>query len=89
MHKNTENEMTMKMAKVDGAYMFISSLFFALLSFGVEPVTAMGYIAIACMPMILGVLDLVKVDVLFGMHPQAWTFVMIAFIGAFAFCMLS
>ena len=77
------------MAKVDGGYMFVSSFFSALLAFGVEPVTAMGYTAIFCIPLFQGVLDLVTVDELFGLSPQAWTAVLFVFIGASAYGMLS
>ena len=77
------------MAKVDHGYMFVSSLFAALLAFGMEPVIAMGYTAIFFLPYILSVLDLVTVDVLLGMSPQTWSFVLVAFIGASVFGMLS
>lgn len=83
----TEDEKTKKMAQVDGGYMFLSSLFAALLAFGVDPVTAMGYTSIFCIPLFLAVLELVSGD-LFGMSTEAWTFVLVAFIGASAYGML-
>ena len=55
----TEDEKTKKMAQVDGGYMFLSSLFAALLAFGVDPVMAMGYTSIFCIPLFSAVLDLI------------------------------
>ena len=83
----TEDEKTKKMAQVDGGYMFLSSLFAALLAFGVDPVMAMGYTSIFCIPLFFAVLELVSGD-LFGMSTEAWTFVLVAFIGASAYGML-
>ena len=83
----TEDEKTKKMAQVDGGYMFLSSLFAALLAFGVDPVTAMGYTSTFCIPLLLKILELVSGD-LFGMSTEAWTFVLVAFIGASAYGML-
>ena len=83
----TEDEKTKKMAQVDGGYMFLSSLFAALLAFGVDPVTAMGYTSTFCIPLFSAVLDLISGD-LFGMSTEAWTFVLVAFIGASAYGML-
>ena len=83
----SEDDKTKKMAQVDGGYMFLSSLFAAFLAFGVDPVTAMGYTAIFCIPLFLNVLDLISGD-LFGMSTEAWTFVLVAFIGASAYGML-
>ena len=83
----SEDDKTKKMAQVDGGYMFLSSLFAALLAFGVDPVTAMGYTAIFCIPLFLAVLTLISGD-LFGMSTEAWTFVLVAFIGASAYGML-
>ena len=84
-----DDEETKKMAKADGGYMFISSLFAALLAFGMEPVTAMGYTSIACLPLFLTILDLSTFDVLCGMGRGAWTFVLIAFFAASAYGMLT
>ena len=76
------------MAKVDGGYMLISSLFAALLAFGVKPETAMGYSSIVCIPLMLNVLDLVTADEIFGLSIKAWTIILFAFIGASAYGML-
>lgn len=84
-----DDEETKKMAKADGGYMFISSLFAALLAFGMEPVTAMGYTSIACLPLFLTILDLSNFDELCGMGRGAWTFVLIAFFAASAYGMLT
>lgn len=85
----TDDDNTKKMARVDGGYMFVSSLFSALLAFGMEPVTAMGYTSIFCVPIFMAVLDLITVDELFGLSTQAWTVTLIAFIGASAYGMLT
>ena len=69
--------------------MFVSALFAALLAFGVEPVTAMGLTAIFCIPLFVNILDLMEVDELFGMTPNAWTLVLVAFLGASAYGMLA
>lgn len=68
--------------------MLVSSLFFALLAFGVKPEEAMGYSAIFCIPLFLSFI-LVSADKLFGLSPQAWTIVLVAFVGASAYGMLA
>eukprot|EP01083_Nonionella_stella_P065164 170502_1 len=85
-----DDERTKKMAKVDGGYMFISSFYTALLSFGVDPIASMGYTAIFCIPLFLSVLDLVDDEdqLLFGLSTQAWTFILVTFIGTSAYGML-
>lgn len=78
------------MAKVDGGYMFVSSLFSALLAFGVDPVKAMGCAAIGCFPLFLSFIGLVEDDaVIFGLTAEQWTFVAALFVGASAFAMLT
>lgn len=69
------------MAKVDGGYMFISSFYTALLSFGVDPIASMGYTAIFCIPLFLSVFDLIDDEdqLLFGLSTQAWAFILVAF----------
>ncbi len=84
-----DDETEKKTVKVDGAYMFVSSLFAALLAFGIEPVAAMGYTSVFCIPLLLGVLDLVEVDELFGLSPQVWTIIIVLFMGASAYGMLA
>lgn len=69
--------------------MLVSSLFSALLAFGVKPEEAMGYSAIFCIPLFLSFIDLVSADKLFGLSPQAWTIVLVAFVGASAYGMLA
>ena len=66
--------------------MFVSSLFAALLAFGVE---AMGYVAIFCPPLFLRFFDLMTVDELFGLGAGAWSFIIIAFSAASAYGMLN
>lgn len=83
-----EDERMKKMASVDGGYMFCASLFAALLAFGVDPVKAMGYTSIAIIPLFLAVLDLVAANELFGLSKEAWTLVMISFVGVSAYGML-
>ena len=77
------------MAKVDGGYMLISSLFSALLAFGLSPAEAMGYSAIFCAPLMLTVLDLCTKDEIFGLGVKAWTFIILSFIGASVYGMLA
>jgi hypothetical protein len=78
------------MAKFDGGYMFVSSLFSALLAFGVDPINAMGYAAIGCIPLFVSFIGLAADDAqVLGMNPQQWTFVLVLFIGASAFGMLT
>lgn len=84
-----DDDETKKAAKIDGGYMFISSLFAALLAFGMDAVQAMGFVAIACLPMILAVVDLIEKEEIFGMSPQGWAVVLVAFIGASAYGMLN
>ncbi|KAL7497152.1 hypothetical protein ACHAWT_005315 [Skeletonema menzelii] len=85
-----EDDDTKQMAKVDGGYMFISSLFSALLAFGVDPVKAMGYVAIGCFPLFVSFIGLVEDDaVVLGLNPEQWTFVAALFVGASAFAMLT
>jgi len=76
-----DDERTKKMAKVDGGYMFISSFYTALLSFGVDPIASMGYTAIFCIPLFLSVFDLIDDEdqLLFGLSTQAWAFILVAF----------
>ena len=86
----TEDDDTKEMAKVDGGYMFISSLFSALLAFGMGPVKAMGYTAIACLPLFKSFIGLVEEDaVIFGLNPEQWILLLVLFIGASAFGMLT
>jgi undecaprenyl pyrophosphate phosphatase UppP len=77
------------MAKVDGGYMLISSLFAALLAFGIAPSQAMGYSSIFCIPLMLSVLDLVTADEVFGLRKNTWKVILIAFVGASAYGMLA
>lgn len=84
-----DDETTKKMAKVDGGYMLISSLFAALLAFGYEPAQAMGISAIFCAPLMLTVLDLCTKDEIFGLGVKAWTFIILAFIGSSVYGMLA
>ena len=85
-----EDDNTKQMAKVDGGYMFVSSLFSALLAFGVDPVKAMGYAAIGCLPLFVTFIGLVADDAqVFGLNPDQWTIVLVLFIGASAFGMLT
>ena len=85
-----EDDNTKQMVKVDGGYMFVSSLFSALLAFGVDPVKATGYAAIGCLPLFVTFIGLVANDAqVLGMNPDQWTIVLILFIGASAFGMLT
>jgi hypothetical protein len=77
------------MARIDGGYMLISSVFAALLAFGIAPSQAMGYSSIFCIPLMLSVLDLVTVDEIFGLSKNAWTVILIALVGASAYGMLA
>lgn len=83
-----DDEKTKQMAKVDGGYMLISSLFATLLAFGIKPDQAMGYSAIFCLPLFLTVLDLVVVDEIFGVSTKVWTLLLYVFIGASVYGML-
>ena len=80
---------TKAMARFDGGYMFVSSLFAALLAFGVSPTEAMGYVAIFCPPLFLRFFDLMTVDELFGLGAGAWSFIIIVFSAASAYGMLN
>jgi hypothetical protein len=80
---------TKKMAKVDGGYMFISSLYAALLAFGVDPVKAMGYTAIFAIPLFQSVIDLSTADKILGLSPGGWTIALVVFVGASAYGMLT
>jgi hypothetical protein len=85
-----EDDNTKQMAKVDGGYMFVSSLFSALLAFGVDPVKAMGYAAIGCLPLFVTFIGLVADDAqVLGLNPDQWTIVIVLFIGLSAFGMLT
>ncbi|KAK1747570.1 hypothetical protein QTG54_001533 [Skeletonema marinoi] len=85
-----EDDDTKQMAKVDGGYMFVSSLYSAILAFGVDPVKAMGYAAIGCLPLFVSFIGLVADDAqVFGLNSAQWTFVVVLFIGASAFGMLT
>eukprot|EP00984_Skeletonema_dohrnii_P006230 scaffold2239_cov114-Skeletonema_dohrnii-CCMP3373.AAC.11 len=85
-----EDDDTKQMAQVDGGYMFVSSLFSALLAFGVDPVKAMGYAAIGCLPSFVSFIGLVAEDAqVFGLNSEQWTFIVVLFIGASAFGMLT
>jgi len=85
-----EDDDTKQMAKVDGGYMFVSSLYSALLAFGVDPVKAMGYAAIGCLPLFLSFVGIVADDAqVFGLNSEQWTFIGVLFIGASAFGMLT
>ena len=87
---SAEDDDTKQMAKVDGAYMFVSSLFSTLLVFGVDPVKAMGYSAIGCLPLFATLVSLVADDAqIFGLNSEQWTFIVVLFIGASAFGMLT
>jgi len=87
---STEDDDTKQMAKVDGGYMFVSSLYSALLAFGVDPVKAMGYAAIGCLPLFLSFIGIVADDAkVFGLNSEQWTFIGVLFIGASAFGMLT
>lgn len=85
----SDDEETKKMAKVDGGYMLISSLFTTLLTFGVAPDKAMGYSAIFCLPMMLTVLDLVTADEILGLSTKVWSIILIAFICTSVYGMLA
>lgn len=84
-----DNDTDKKMASIDGAYMSVSSLFIALLTFGMSPVESMGFTAIACLPLFLRVVDLITADEIFGMSPSSWAAVFVVFIGVFAYGMLT
>lgn len=88
-NNDADDDETKKAAKIDGGYMFVSSLFTALLAFGMDAVRAMGFTAIACLPLFLGVVDLIEKDEIFGMSPQGWAVVLVAFIAASAYGMLN
>jgi hypothetical protein len=84
-----DDDKTKQMARFDGGYMFISSFYSALLAFGVEPVAAMGYAAVACVPLFFSLLDLFEVDELFGLSPGSWMAALAVFCGVSAFGMLA
>ncbi|KAL7477265.1 hypothetical protein ACHAW6_003078 [Cyclotella cf. meneghiniana] len=84
-----EDETIKKTAKVDGGYMFVSSIFAALLTFGVKPSVAMSYSAIFFIPLFLSVLDLVEAEKLCGLTPHAWAILLVAFLGVSAYGMLA
>lgn len=69
--------------------MFVSSIFAALLTFGVKPSVAMGYSAIFFIPLFLSVLDLVEAEKLCGLTPHAWAILLVAFLGVSAYGMLA
>eukprot|EP00567_Pseudictyota_dubia_P014488 CAMPEP_0197446520 /NCGR_PEP_ID=MMETSP1175-20131217/11453_1 /TAXON_ID=1003142 /ORGANISM="Triceratium dubium, Strain CCMP147" /LENGTH=283 /DNA_ID=CAMNT_0042977653 /DNA_START=85 /DNA_END=936 /DNA_ORIENTATION=+ len=87
--RTNDDDKTKKMAKIDGGYMFISSVFAAFLAFGVDPVRAMGFTSIACLPLMLSVFDLISADEIFGLSPSTWLVALFVFIGASAYGMLS
>ena len=76
-------------AKIDGGYMFISSLFTAMLSFGMDAVQAMGFVGIACLPLFLAVVNLSSAEKIFGMSPEGWAVLIAGFVGASAYGMLN
>ena len=77
------------MARFDGGYMFVSSLFASLLAFGVSPTTAMGYVAIFCPPLFLRLFDLMTVDELFGLSTGVWQFIFVVFTATFGLGILN
>lgn len=83
------DEETKKMAKVEGGYMFVSSIFAALLAFGMDPVKAMGYASILCFFLFNSILDLVADDEIFGFGTSTWKAGFIIFYAALAYGMLT
>lgn len=79
----------MTMASTDGGYLFVSSLFATLLTFNVDPVAAMGVVAPFCIPLFLSVLDLMSVDAFFGLSTGTWKLILIVFIAASTYGMLT
>ena len=84
-----DDDETKAMAKIDGGYMFISSLYVALLSFGMDAVQAMGFVAMGCLPLFLAVLDISTTDKIFGMAPEGWGVIIAVFAVASAYGMLN
>jgi hypothetical protein len=84
-----DDDETKAMAKIDGGYMFVSSLYTALLSFGMDAVQAMGFVAIACLPLFLAVLDISTAETIFGMAPEGWGVLIAVFVVASAYGMLN
>ena len=86
-----DDDETKAMAKIDGGYryMFVSSLYTALLSFGMDAVQAMGFVAIACLPLFLAVLDISTAETIFGMAPEGWGVLVAVFVVASAHGMLN
>ena len=84
-----DDDETKAMAKIDGGYMFVSSLYTALLSFGMGAVQAMGFVAIACLPLFLAVLDISTAETIFGMAPEGWGVLVAVFVVASAYGMLN
>ena len=92
IHENVldaDDDETKAVAKIDGGYMFISSLYAALLSFGMEAVQAMGFVAMGCLPLFLAVLDISTADKIFGMAPEGWGVLIAVFAAASAYGMLN
>lgn len=84
-----DDDDTKAAAKIDGGYMFISSFFTAMLSFGMDAVQAMGFVGIACLPLSLAVVDLSSAEKIFGMSPEGWAVLVAVFVGASAYGMLN
>ena len=84
-----DDDDTKATAKIDGGYMFISSLFTAMLSFGMDAVQAMGFVGIACLPLFLAVINLSSAEKIFGMSPEGWAVFIAVFVGASAYGMLN
>ena len=84
-----DDDETKAMAKIDGGYMFVSSLYTALLSFDMGAVQAMGFVAIACLPLFLAVLDISTAETIFGMPPGGWGVLVAVFVVASAYGMLN
>ncbi len=84
-----DDDDTKATAKIDGGYMFISSFFTAMLSFGMDAVQAMGFVGIACLPLFLAVVDLSSAEKIFGMSPEGWAVLIALFVGASAYGMLN
>lgn len=84
-----DDDDTKATAKIDGGYMFISSFFTAMLSFGMDAVQAMGFVGIACLPLFLAVVDLSSAEKIFGMSPEGWAVLAAVFVGVSAYGMLN
>jgi len=69
------------MASIDGGYMAVSALVTGLLVGGVAPEEVAGYASLACMPVVLKLLD-VGDAAIFGIDINTWIAVVVAFLAA-------